>query len=149
MGGEMEGDGMSDLKNCGCGDSPTSVPAFGATDHDWDIHCLGCGIFIVSETKEKAEQLWNDMQSARELREARPTYNPDYLCGKPKCEANTRGLLLEYSARIAELEAQVKAMRCCGNCENGIVGQLDLENKTCMECADDDLWQPRAASKEG
>ena len=33
-------------------------------------------------------------------------FRPDYLCGKPECESNTRGLLLEYSARIAELEAQ-------------------------------------------
>ena len=197
---------MSNLKPCGCGDSPTAVIGV----DEVGTCCLGCGIFIYAETQEKADALWDDAMSARELREAKPKFRPDYLCGKPECESNTRGLLLEYSARIAELEAQndfprlptkasvedsrrlghlflsqeeldklyerfeketgkqlaqredggkgwyiiwleaqVKAMRCCGNCKNGIVGQLDLENKTCMECADDDLWQPRAASKEG
>ena len=83
-------------------------------------------------------------------------FRPDYLCGKPECESNTRGLLLEYSARIAELEAQVKAMRCSGNCSCKSDDKVPCEGAwrygdrcPCIWWEHKLNWQPRPASKEG
>lgn len=38
-------------------------------------------------------------------------FNPDYLCQKPQCEANTRAMVKEYSERIAYLEGIIEGMK--------------------------------------
>ena len=137
---------MSDLKNCGCGDQPTSTRSIvDGCENDWQVICLGCGKYIYAPTQEQAETLWNDAMSARALRETKPQYNPDYLCGKPECEANVRGLVAEYHERIAELEAQVKVMQNCDNCDNraAVIEKCGNCNATLNN------WQPRPAIKEG
>lgn len=51
-------------------------------------------------------------------------------------------------SRIAELEAQVKAMRRCENCRWSFANAYTDVDK-CIGCKDYSNWQPRAASKKG
>jgi len=52
-------------------------------------------------------------------------FRPSYLCGKPECEANVRGIMLERDEIIAaqaeeikRLSGMIRDMKCSGNCNN-------------------------------
>lgn len=54
------------MPNCKCGDAPVSQEN---KYREWEVHCLGCGIFIYAPTQEQAETIWRDAVEAAELRE--------------------------------------------------------------------------------
>jgi hypothetical protein len=69
------------LKNCSCGDTPVSEHNQTVDDpllSGWNIHCLGCGIFIYAPTEEECGQFWNDAMEAAERRvnHERPAARP-------------------------------------------------------------------------
>ena len=40
-----------------------------------------------------------------------PKFNPDYLCGLPACEENTRNMVAEYHAEIERMSKVIDSVR--------------------------------------
>jgi hypothetical protein len=57
----------------------------------------------------------------------------------------------ELETENAELEAQMEAMKCCGNCEfqydTGLQFMV-IRNEPCVSCNDYSQWQPKGGKGE-